>query len=65
MVILAMAGSIGICHAKKSSLSMSKELKTIGDLEINEDIKFEKRQWMVERIGWIAMFSLVIAAYRS
>jgi hypothetical protein len=41
---------------------MSKDLKNVGDLEIDEDLKFEKWQWTVERIGWVIMVGIVIAA---
>jgi hypothetical protein len=41
---------------------MSKELKKVGDLEIGEDLKFEKWQWTVERIGWLVMVGFIVAA---
>jgi hypothetical protein len=41
---------------------MSKELKKTGDLEIAEDLKFEKRQWTVERIGLLVMVAFIVAA---
>jgi hypothetical protein len=41
---------------------MSKELKVVGDLEIDEDLTFEKWQWAVERIGWLLMLCIVMAA---
>lgn len=33
-----------------------------GGLEVPEDYSFQKREWTVQRIGWIAMLVLVIAA---
>ena len=33
--------------------------KKIGDLQIDEDIEFQRRSWIVQRIGW-AFFALVI-----
>src|SRR6188474_2834050 len=37
-------------------------MQKIGDLEINQDLKFERRSWMVERIGWaIGLLTLVAA----
>lgn len=34
----------------------------MGDLEIDQDEKFEQRFWKVERAGWAAMALLVVAA---
>jgi len=31
-------------------------------LEINQDLNFERKQFVVERIGWILMLALVVAA---
>ncbi|MBX3300654.1 MAG: hypothetical protein KF693_00405 [Nitrospira sp.] len=33
-----------------------------GDLEINEDLQFQRRMWKVERMGWSAMAILLIGA---
>lgn len=33
--------------------------KKIGDLQIDEDMEFQRRSWMVQRVGW-AMFAFVI-----
>ena len=35
-----------------------KRIKRIGDLQINEDMEFQRRSWIVQRIGW-AIFALV------
>jgi hypothetical protein len=33
-----------------------------GDLEIEEDMSFQKRTWIVERLGWALMALLVLAS---
>lgn len=33
--------------------------KKVGDLQINEDMEFQRRSWIIQRIGW-AIFALVI-----
>jgi hypothetical protein len=34
----------------------------VGDIEIEQDLDLERREWTVERIGWVVMILLVIAA---
>ena len=34
----------------------------IGDLQVGQDLEFQRREWVVERIGWGLMALLVIAA---
>jgi hypothetical protein len=34
----------------------------VGDLEIDQDLEFQGRSWTVQRIGWIVMPLLVLAA---
>lgn len=34
----------------------------VGDLEIAEDMDFERRDWTVERVGWVVMLLLAVAA---
>lgn len=41
---------------------MRNETKRVGDLEINENLKFQRRDWAVQRIGWAVMAVFVIAA---
>lgn len=41
---------------------MSSELKRVGDLEISEDMEFQERSWRVQRIGWVIMALLIVAA---
>jgi hypothetical protein len=38
------------------------ERQQVGDLEINQDLKFQKKEWTAERIGWISMLAISIAA---
>lgn len=34
----------------------------MGDLQIEQDLEFQRREWRMERAGWVALSSLVIAA---
>jgi len=34
----------------------------LGDLDIDADMAFQRRSWIVQRIGWILMLALVLAA---
>jgi hypothetical protein len=36
--------------------------KRIGTLEVNQDLAFQRREWVVQRIGWALMFLFVAAA---
>jgi hypothetical protein len=38
------------------------EMKRVGELEITEDVGFQRKEWRFERIGWAAMALLVLAA---
>lgn len=38
------------------------EMKQVGELEIAEDVGFQRKEWRFERIGWAAMALLVLAA---
>lgn len=40
---------------------MSERLRT-GDLEISQDIRFQRREWQVQRVGWAIMAVLLVAA---
>jgi hypothetical protein len=33
-----------------------------GDLEIDQDLTFQRRAWMVQRVGWVVMALLIAAA---
>lgn len=37
-------------------------MERIGDLEINQDLDFDRREWMWERIGWVALVAIVALA---
>jgi hypothetical protein len=37
------------------------EVKRIGDLEIDEDIDFQRKEWHVERWGWVLMLIIALA----
>lgn len=34
----------------------------VGDLEIAEDMRFERRDWKVQHVAWVVMLLLIIAA---
>jgi hypothetical protein len=35
--------------------------KRVGDLEVNQDLAYQRREWLFERIGWIIMALLILA----
>jgi len=37
-------------------------MRRVGDLDLDQDLTFEKRQWKVQRVGWAAMVLIVVAA---
>jgi hypothetical protein len=37
-------------------------VKRVGDLEVNEDLRFQRRMWVAQRVGWIVMALVVLAA---
>ena len=41
---------------------MSNETKGISDLEVNENLKFQRRDWVAQRVGWVVMATVVVAA---
>jgi hypothetical protein len=41
---------------------MASSLKRIGDLEINQDLDFQRRCWKAQRIGWTMMALLALSA---
>jgi hypothetical protein len=41
---------------------MTSQLKRAGDLEISQDLEFQERSWRVQRIGWVIMAILLVAA---
>ena len=38
------------------------ELKKHGDLQINEDLEFQRKSWRIQRVGWGVMLLLAIFA---
>lgn len=38
------------------------EMKQVGDLQIAEDVEFQRSEWRVERFGWAAMALIVLFA---
>ncbi len=38
------------------------ESKRVSDLEVNEDLKFQRRDWAVQRVGWVAMALVALVA---
>lgn len=41
---------------------MSDEEQRVGDLEIHQDLEFQRRIWAVQRIGWVLMAAVIILA---
>lgn len=37
-------------------------MQEIGDLQINEDIAFQEKEWTAQRVGWAAMILIVLLA---
>jgi hypothetical protein len=37
-------------------------VRRIGDLEIAQDLRFQRRSWAIQRVGWFAMAVVVAAA---
>ncbi len=37
------------------------ELQRVGRLEVGQDLDFQRREWLVERVGWAAMALLILA----
>lgn len=37
-------------------------MQRIGDLELDQDLKFQQREWRIERIGWFAMLLIIVGA---
>ena len=37
-------------------------MQRIGDIELDQDLDFEYRQWRVQRAGWVVMVVIVVAA---
>lgn len=38
------------------------DIKRVGDLEIEQSMDFQRREWRVERVGWTAMALVLVAA---
>lgn len=34
----------------------------VGDMEVNQDISHERLEWKIERVGWLVMAALLLAA---
>jgi hypothetical protein len=39
-----------------------KATEPIGDLERDRDLRFQRREWTVQRAGWLVMMAIVLAA---
>lgn len=37
-------------------------MKRVGDLIIDEDLKFEEREWRIQHMAWVAMLLIVVLA---
>jgi hypothetical protein len=43
--------------------AMEIQIHRIGDLEIDQDLKIQKRMWRIQRGGWIFLATVVLAAF--
>jgi hypothetical protein len=41
---------------------MVNEINRVGDLEVNEDLTFQRRSWVMQRVGWVVMTLVMLAA---
>jgi hypothetical protein len=41
---------------------MEVSMQRIGDIELDQDLDFEERQWRIQRMGWAVMALLVVVA---
>lgn len=55
-------GTRGTVTAGRKVTVLVTTKERFGDIEIHEDFEFEQRQWRVQRIGWVVMGLLVVAA---
>lgn len=37
------------------------EIRRIGDIDIDEDMQFQRMSWAFQRVGWVAMLLVIIA----
>lgn len=37
------------------------DLKRVGELEVPQDLDFQRREWFLERVGWAIMFVIAVA----
>jgi hypothetical protein len=38
------------------------DIHRVGDLEISQDLNFQRRSWVVQRFGWVMLALLILAA---
>ncbi len=41
---------------------MASNLIRVGDLDINQDMRFQRRTWKVQRIGWAVLAMMIVGA---
>ncbi len=39
------------------------QIPRVGDLDIEQDLDFERRQWHVQRVGWVVFLLILLAAF--
>ena len=49
-------------NAKCEMRAAMSDTKKVGDLEIAQDLKFQHAEWRFQRVGWLIMLVVVIAA---
>ncbi len=38
------------------------DVPTVGDLQIERDLPYQRREWVIERIGWAGLLIIILAA---
>lgn len=56
---------IGLRHWEKAvsyGASSGSQVRRVDGLEFDQDLQFQRREWVAERIGWFAIAALLVAA---
>ncbi len=38
------------------------DIGRVGDLQVEQDLDFQRREWAIQRVGWVVMLLVVVAA---
>lgn len=56
---------IGLRHWEKAvsyGASSGSQVRRVDGLELDQDLAFQRREWVAERVGWFAIAALLVAA---